>query len=638
MRFKDPAIVTNSSLIRGYYNIRNIKYGKIPEVAAAGNKFISVVYDADVELAGDAGLVRVPVLGHRGFLSTNPQLHPADYAELLRTHAADIGGPINAMVKVANIELHVKGVGIAASFPSGASVPEFVLAPKVVAAFSGHGEWSFVQISGQGAMAVAAVDGIGVPLIRQERPNTPYRFADPEDLYGNNPDTDYCLLHTTPSVRVLFPRPKIEADGLNQISSLVVPSIADPYAFAQGRGLFPPLEHCIPFEKVEVPPANPRFRIAVDPEGYLRLLLPENPFQSTVTERKLKDTPSSATIVYSGSSLINLVIDSRAAVPWHFEETNLEFSIECTGFGDTRQELARITGDLICSPGAQARFDKAAFRFGPPLLGVTKRLNFLEKLGVMPPMQVSMTNDPTFHAQAEFNLPRLIEKLEKEPTSDVTPAKKDLLEKLKTIFKELKQGIEVQHKDTATLLILNAEATIHLSTGLGWGGLLTGKFSMTSAPRRTFDQGATSTREEKDSMTIEGGIGGGASYTMKILGCGAEAYGMVTVSLLINLGTKSVGVGLAVLVGFQIALTDWLTVGVSTEAKGILLAVECQRSLGSPPTLQDAPTTIWGVLQFTVAIDVHICLIFDISIEESWEASSKWNNGPCELEEFGPIP
>ncbi len=60
MRFKDSAIVTNSSLIRGYFNIRNIRYGNIPTVTALGNRYVSVVYDADVELAGDTGPVRVP--------------------------------------------------------------------------------------------------------------------------------------------------------------------------------------------------------------------------------------------------------------------------------------------------------------------------------------------------------------------------------------------------------------------------------------------------------------------------------------------------------------------------------------------------------------------------------------------------
>ncbi|KAH7113156.1 hypothetical protein B0J13DRAFT_657352 [Dactylonectria estremocensis] len=250
----------------------------------------------------------------------------------------------------------------------------------------------------------------------------------------------------------------------------------------------------------------------------------------------------------------------------------------------------------------------------------------------MPPMQVSMTDDPTFHAQLEFNLFKLRAMLSGEPASEMTPEKMDLLETLKAMFKELKQGVEIQHKDTATLLIYTAEATIHMSTGLGWGGLVTGMFRMTITPL------GASTREEEIGRTIEGGAGGGLSFRATILGCGVEAYGMLIISVLINLGSGSAGLGLAAQVGFRIGIRSWLTVDINTEAKGTVLFVPCRRLLGSPPTLQDAPLTTWGVFQFTVAIDVCICLVVDISIEESWETSSKFNNGPCELEEFGTIP
>src|SRR2546421_8366369 len=54
-------------------------------------------------------------------------------------------------------------------------------------------------------------------------------FSDPGDLLSAIPSTDYCILHTADTVRTLFPRPKLE-DGLNEISSVLSPVIADPYA------------------------------------------------------------------------------------------------------------------------------------------------------------------------------------------------------------------------------------------------------------------------------------------------------------------------------------------------------------------------------------------------------------------------
>lgn len=99
---------------------------------------------------------------------------------------------------------------------------------------AGHGEWSFLQKQA-GPFAPTHLDNQSVPIIRENKAITPssilnaLRFADPCDLYNAIPSTDYCILHTTDTVRTLFPRPKLE-DGLNEISSVLSPVIADPYA------------------------------------------------------------------------------------------------------------------------------------------------------------------------------------------------------------------------------------------------------------------------------------------------------------------------------------------------------------------------------------------------------------------------
>ncbi len=91
------------------------------------------------------------------------------------------------------------------------------------------------------------------------------------------------------------------------------------------------------------------------------------------------------------------------------------------------------------------------------------------------------------------------------------------------------------------------------------------------------------------------------------------------------------------LIGFDITLMGWLTIGISTEAERH--AAGCQvQAADRGPQRSGCPDHDMGVLQFTVAIDIHICFVVNISTEESWETSSKWNDGPCALEEFGPLP
>lgn len=97
---------------------------------------------------------------------------------------------------------------------------------------AGHGEWSFLQKQA-GPYAPTHLDNGSVPIIRgKSTPGSPLkelRFADPRDLLSGVPTTDYCILHTADTVRTLFPRPKIE-EGLNEITSVLSPMIADPYA------------------------------------------------------------------------------------------------------------------------------------------------------------------------------------------------------------------------------------------------------------------------------------------------------------------------------------------------------------------------------------------------------------------------
>ena len=64
---------------------------------------------------------------------------------------------------------------------------------------------------------------------------------------------------------------------------------------------------------------------------------------------------------------------------------------------------------------------------------------------------------------------------------------------------------------------------------------------------------------------------------------------------------------------------------VTLEGKVAYLKVDCPQ------------TTVFGVLQATIALEINVAFAFDIDFELQFETDTKWNSGPCELTDGTPF-
>ena len=353
---------------------------------------------------------------------------PAQYSQLLATCKANIGGPIDCTVKLSNVTIKLTSIGVDSSTPSTGGDLQSAICAKGMVEFAGHGEWSFLQMLP--GRTPEYIDYTGVPVIRVWPSTTgstvtdPYRFADPGDLLKQFPAKDYCILHTTLSQRVLFPRPKVENDGKNQTTSLVAPLIADPYTLGFSSGPFPKPNFCIPFE-VDPTTKIPLFFLEMNVNGFLRLSLKNNPFKPPIAKRALVDSETQGIVAYTdgsggtGDCQVTLTIDSAdEANPWTFFLANVGIASE-SGESGNREEFTRTTGSFGCKPSAPPTLQDPVVRLGPPLDPVAKVVAFLQQFGAVPPFDVSMTNDWSLYVGLKIDLERYLDYLAQKAPVDV---------------------------------------------------------------------------------------------------------------------------------------------------------------------------------------------------------------------------
>lgn len=539
-KFENDQILTNPGFVTGYFNLRNLRDLPEPNVTVNGFDFAPIEYDADVEIPSDTGLVRFPVYSHRGFTALTkpppgsgaPSFGPNEYAELVRQHGERIGGPINAIVKLNNrmVKFHHISVGFSRNPITGNL--EFVIAPYHTDLSSGHSAWSWLQH--EAGKNPTVVGPSGVPIIRQGLANassapTPLRFAAPGDLWNTTPAVDYALLHSGRNQRVIFPRPRIEADGRNEISSDVIPLIADPYALSTSLGPFPAFDLCIPLERTT--PDKPKYRLSIGQNGHLKLYLPVMPFQAPVTERPIFQSQDLSTTVYTNETEITLEINDDASPPWRFEMTKVALATataEASSNGQ-KEELQRVIGSLVSTPTGSAEFKHSEIIFGPPLQPLKDVLSFMQALGFMSPLQVSMTNEWSLLVWMQFDIEELLILLGAEPPPGTEPT---FLDKLKDFIKKFVPEASVRFEQSTKIQELfqglKARIVVRIPKALaGLDVLLTAIFNM-----RTSAGGSVAA-----GRTIEGGVGGGVGYSDDFALGQFQAYALLTFSYIANLAT-----------------------------------------------------------------------------------------------------
>jgi len=254
------SVTFHPGVVQGMYNIREVRdTDRIITLAGAPTADVQAVYfDADIAIEGvqrgQDSQGRVPAYRQLGFIQRIHvpagvdgvgALSAANLNDLF-TREGPIGGPIDCVIKLGQSQQQMRVTGV---FSGRAPVDQFAVAVYGSPVFLAAGQWSVVRVQNEVAGPVPAE---GVPLVREGPAKSgpsvkPLRWADPGDLLVP-PVADYAFLFTGNSQRILYTRPKVESLDSN-ITSVLPPLLADPYAMLRAGGVFPKVLEAISFDQ-----------------------------------------------------------------------------------------------------------------------------------------------------------------------------------------------------------------------------------------------------------------------------------------------------------------------------------------------------------------------------------------------------
>jgi hypothetical protein len=599
--YPEPDLITHPGIVRAAVAVTNIRDTGQRHTTPDGSELMAVRFDCALTIENAVlgnGPDGVPALDQLGYVQlTDPpahgQLAPDQYAELLDA-VGPLGGPINCTIDIGGTgqRMRISTVGVAHS--PGIGGPEFVMTAWGSPVLPGGGQWSFLRQAASDPAPQTVDRDQGVPLVRAgvataaPPVTSPYRFADPSDLlHPDTPGTDYGLLHATGTQRLLFARPKIEATGPHAVTSVRPPLLADPYALATATGPFPRVDACIPFP-------NPNYSLVIGAGG--AFALQPTPFQFTtpVLKRVLRQSTTVRSIAYTADenntpSVVTIVIDTAAPDPWSLNITNVSLATESGSLG----EVTRIVSTIDSKSSAATQLSDARFVFGPPLQPVASLVSFLEHFAGLPPPAVAMTNDWSLQAGVTFDFTKYLSLLAPPIASFV-----------KQFIEDLDVKMLSKTKPTSSDFIIQFELTVKIPTPFT-------PIVAIGLAKVQFQMG-----DDGNAWTFQLGVGIGVSFTIGPF----EAIAYYAQSQFLITGDTVFGLGASSLVKATVDLKV-VEASISIEAKIAMLKVTCNVS----------DSTIWGVAQVTIAIEVSIFFVIDIEFDVQAEWTNNFDGGPCAL-------
>ena len=397
-------------IVKGMYNVTEIRdtgriYPHNPPLATDTVVMQEVFFNGDV-LMEDVSVGEfngyVPSKKQRGFVQLAPYqkvLTSQQFSDLIATEGA-LGGPVDCVVNVGQSGQPMRIVRIDVSTADNFGSPVFVSAGHGSLALPKEGAWSQVKRQESSSDIVVLNEDGALPIIREGILNNatfhPYRFADPADiLVAANPKTDYALLHSTGSQKVLFLRPTIDRNDPN-IKSTFNPYFADSYAIAKSKGIFPDLDTAFPLGAGGT-------NLLVQGDNKLKLTSGGNfNAPSGLTRDLLKIGDSRIYIDYSNVSGTNSDVaysfDSNAAVPWSANMRNHTIVVDLLIFKSIINVTTDFSADFSKSPG----MGNPKLKFGSILEPVVEILSFLGDFDMASAFKVLMGNATTDSWEPKF--------------------------------------------------------------------------------------------------------------------------------------------------------------------------------------------------------------------------------------------
>jgi hypothetical protein len=418
--FKDapgmPVITVHPGAVIGAFNIREIRDTSQTYAPGGGLEMVGVYYDADFQIDGvisgaSSGLV--PSKGQFGFIQTAPAGNPvtaAQLADLIKSQGP-LGGPVDCVVSVGGTgqTMRITRVEVDNAPHAGASeTHEFAATARGSVVLPQSGSWSVLQRTDTVSEPTPIDPDLGVPLIRQgvaggPVSTAPWRLAEPVDLWvPDSPSMDYCLLHSTDSTRILFPRPKVE-NGATAVTSDQVPLLADGFALMVATSICPRQDNCLTF-----PDAN--YALEISGSGEFTLTNVPASFAPSMGSRVLSTGSIGAIAFEYADPSGNPANVSVAISPgvWSIALKGVNVRLDIAPFDG----LMRAAGDVVANNTSGVAMQNSQVIFGSALTPLQELLSFLEDLGMPNPLALSFSNSGSksstsykLQARLAFNLP-----------------------------------------------------------------------------------------------------------------------------------------------------------------------------------------------------------------------------------------
>ncbi len=327
---------------------------------------------------------------------------------IARSDVGPLGGPVDCIVNIAGSDqmMHVTRVDVNAVADD--VNPAFVAAARGTLQLPKGGSWSVVKKITNGATQPLTGDET-VPLIRNGKLNfdvagnpTDINFNGSLHVLGNplnidkyvagssvSADTEYALLQSTDTQKLLFPRPSFNSKNNSVINNGITegvkkvfttnPLVADPYSLLKSNTIFPDSSDALTLgnkslkvDSLDIIKENagisfPSF--PVDVAGLLKNFIPAE--IDIAGSRKLFLVQEENFKIYIdygiGSNInprqtFNVALDGdNDANRWQMGNTNVAIVVELGDF----KPLLTVRGDFTAKPGAKPKFDNAKIEWGP---------------------------------------------------------------------------------------------------------------------------------------------------------------------------------------------------------------------------------------------------------------------------------
>ena len=262
--FIEPDVSPNNKfdfqpgIVRGYFNIRNIKETPKKPVEIGTATFSEVTFDADIELenvteGGENNIVSAKsILGYVQLLPIGKYVLTKQFVDLLKTQNNSIGGSLSCMIKIAGTQQRMKlnRVDVSAAVDT-ANKPVFVCAARGSVIMPKDGSWTMVQHNRGTGDVSPLPEQLSVPLIRIGKwvkdkvvsdadVSNLLRIAHPADLL-KIPDSNtinFGFLQNMGTQKVLFMTPGFKVD-IDSLLSKTPPLLADSFRLLNSKGIFP---------------------------------------------------------------------------------------------------------------------------------------------------------------------------------------------------------------------------------------------------------------------------------------------------------------------------------------------------------------------------------------------------------------